>query len=131
MSQKIAFNMQPLKLNQKFLTLVNLCAPPADTTRLQLCLNAAIGIYIFVTLCMDFISSSFFLIQYKTHELEDVLGSVLQTSSVSSNIFGMITVFMLTKRVRGIFSVFQKIYDECNYLIILPFRSADVFYSII
>lgn len=107
--------LQPLKLNQKFLTLVNLCAPPDNVTRPQILLHAVVGIYVFVTLWSDLISSSFFLIQYKKRDLEDVLGSVLQVAAVTSNIFGMITVYALDKRLRDIFSLYQKIYNECNY----------------
>lgn len=107
--------MQPLKLNQKFLTLVNLCAPPDDVTRSQALLHTVLGVYIFVTLCLDLISSSFFLIQYKKRDLEDVLGSILQIAAVSSNIFGMVAVFPLAKRLRNIFSLYQKIYNDCNY----------------
>lgn len=107
--------MQPLKLNQKFLTLVSLCAPSDHVMRPEIMLNAAIGIYVFVTLCLDFISSSFFVIQYKKRDLEDVLGSVLQIAAVSSNIFGMITVYAASKQLRTIFSLFQTIYNDCDY----------------
>lgn len=118
--------MQPLKLNQKFLTLVNLCAPSDNVTRPELLLHATVGIYVFVTLCSDLISSSFFVIQYKKRDLEDVLGSVLQIAAVSSNIFGMVTVFILAKRLRGIFCLFQRIYNECNYRHnLIPFRNEN------
>lgn len=107
--------MRPLELNQKFLTLVSLCAPPDDVTRPEILWNAAVGLYVFVTLWSDLISSTFFLIQYKKRELEDVLGSILQIAAVSSNIFGMVTVFVLSKRLQNIFFLFEKIYNECNY----------------
>lgn len=109
-----SLKMQPLKLNQKLFTLVNLCTPSENITRFEVRLNVAVGIYVFVTLCLDLISSSFFVIQYKKRDLEDVLGSILQISAVSSNIFGMVTVFIYGNRLRGIFSRFQQIYDECK-----------------
>lgn len=112
--------MQPLKLNQKFLTLVNLCAPPDDVTRPKVLLHATIGVYVFLTLWSDLISSSFFLFQYKTRDLQDVLGSVLQIAAVSSNIFGMITVFLHAKSLRNIFYLFKKMYNECNFRYIIP-----------
>lgn len=107
--------MQPLKLNQKFLTLVSLCAPTGHVTRSEIILNAAVGLYVFVTLCLDFVSSSFFVIQYKKRGLEDVLGSIMQIAAVSSNIFGMVTVFGASKRLRTIFSLYQAIYNDCDY----------------
>lgn len=110
-------NMQPLKLNQKFLTLVGLCAPADNVSVGKILLYSAVGLYVFVTLWSDFISSSFFLIQYKKRDMEDVLGSMLQTAAVSSNIFGMASTFMLSKRLRGVFSLFQTIYNECNWSI--------------
>lgn len=110
--------MQPLKLNQKFLTLVGLCAPADDVSAGKMLLYAAVGLYVFVTLWSDFISSSFFLIQYKIRDMEDVLGSMLQTAAVTSNIFGMASTFMLSKRLRGVFLLLQTIYNECNWSIL-------------
>lgn len=109
--------MQPLKLNQKFLTLVGLCAHADDVSVGKILLHAAVGIYVFVTLWSDFISSSFFLVQYKIRDMEDVLGSMLQTAAVTSNIFGMASTFFLSKRLRGVFLLFQTIYNECNWSI--------------
>lgn len=110
-------DIQPLKLNQKFLTLVGMCAPPDNTSIGKLLLYTSVGLYVFVTLCSDLISSSFFLIQYKRRDMEDVLGSMLQTAAVFSNIFSMITTFQLSKRLRGVFSLLQTIYNECNWSI--------------
>lgn len=110
-------NIQPLELNQKFLTLVRLCAPDDNTSFRELLLHTAVGLYVFVTHWSDLISSSFFLIQYKRRDMEDVLGSMLQTAAVSCNIFGMASTFMLSKRLRGVFSLFQTIYNECNWSI--------------
>lgn len=106
--------MQPLKLNQRFLTLVGLCAPADDVSFGKVLLYTGVGLYVFVTLCSDFVSSSFFLIEYKIRDMEDVLGSMLQTAAVTSNILGMVTTFLLSKRLRGVFLLFQRIYDECN-----------------
>lgn len=106
--------MQPLKLNQQFFTLVGLCAPADNVSIGKLLLYTAVGLYVFVTHWSDLISSSLFLIQYKKRDMEDVLGSMLQTAAVSCNIFGMASTFMLSKRLRGVFSSFQTIYNECN-----------------
>lgn len=112
-------NLQPLELNQKFLTLVGLCAPADNVSSAKVLLYTTVGLYVFITLCSDFISSSFFLIQYKKRDMEDVLGSMLQTAAVSSNIFGMASTFMLSKRLRGVFSLLQTIYKNCNGSILL------------
>lgn len=106
--------IQPLELNQKFLTLVGLCAPADHVGIGKILLYTTVGLYVFVTLWSDFISSSFFLVQYKIRDMEDVLGSMLQTAAVTSNIFGMASTFLLSKRLRGVFSLFQTIYNECN-----------------
>lgn len=108
--------MQPLRLNQKFLTLVSLCAPPDDASGAEVFFYGVVGLYVFVTLCSDFISSSLFLIQWKTHVLEEVLGSVLQTAAVSGNICGMVSLFVLSKRFKGVFSLYQQIYDSSNWI---------------
>lgn len=128
----IELSMQPLKLNQKFLTLVSLCAPADHVTRPEVLFNTCIGIYVFVTLCFDFVSSSFFVIQYKKRDLEDVLGSVLQIAAVSSNIYGMVSVFVASKRLRAIFSLFQTIYNDCNYDVWIRFvdQSCSVFINL-
>lgn len=91
--------MQPLQWNQKFLTLVSLCAPPDDVSHTKVLLHAALGIYVFVTLCLDLTSSSLFVIQYKKHDMEDILGSVLQTAAVSGVAFVGVSVFMLSKQL--------------------------------
>lgn len=126
--------MRPLKLNQKFLTLVSLRASPDDITRPEKLLNTAVGLYVFVTFCLDLISSSFFVIQYKKRELEDVLGSVLQIAAVLSNIIAMSHVFMHSKQLQGIFSQFQAIYNECNYRHLISkktyFNFIPIFFSI-
>lgn len=106
--------LQPLKMNQKFLTLVNLCAPPDDVSRGRILLHGAVGLYVFLTLWSDFITSSFYIVQYKKRDLEDILGSVLQSAAVSSPIFGMVTTYLQRNRLRGIFHLYQQIYDECN-----------------
>lgn len=117
-----SINMQPLKLNQKFLTLVGLCAPADDVSIGKIVLYTAVGLYVFVTLWSDLISSSFFLIQYKIRDMEDVLGSMLQTAAVTSNIVGMASTLLLSKRLRGVFLLFQTIYNECNWSIFIFLR---------
>lgn len=102
-------------MNEKFLTLVGLCEPPPDVTTFELCLNTAVGLYVLTTLCLDFISSSFFVIQYKKREMEDILGSILQVAAVASEIIGMISLFAFRKQMKDTFSLFQTIYNECNY----------------
>lgn len=104
--------MQPLRLNHKLFQLVNLCKSPSGQTNL---LHVIFGLYVFLTLNLDLISSSFLFIQFKKRDRKEVLGSVMQIAGLSCCIFQMITLFARSKRLTGLFGQFQTIYDECNY----------------
>lgn len=104
--------MQPLRLNHKLFQLVNLCESLSGRTNR---LHFIFGLYVFLTLNLDLISSSFLFIQFKDREKKEVLGSVMQIAGLSCCIFQMITLFARSKRLTGLFVQFQTIYDECNY----------------
>lgn len=104
--------MQPLRLNHKLFQLVNLCESPSGRTNL---LHVVIGLYFFLTLNCDILSSSVFIIQNKNRDTKDVLGSVMQIAGLSCCVFQMITLFAHSKRLTGLFGQLQTIYDECNY----------------
>lgn len=106
--------MQPLRLNKKFLTLVNLCAPADNSSNGEILFHGIIGMVVFLTLWSDFISSVLFVIGYKKYPLEVVLGSMLQSAAVSASILGMVTVYVKSHRLKDIFAIYKQIYDECK-----------------
>lgn len=110
--------MQPLRLNQKFLTLVSLCAPPEDVRSSEVLINGVVGMIVFLTLWSDFISSVLFVVGFQKYPLEVVLGSMLQSAAVSASILGMVTVYVQSQRLKSIFEIYRQIYDECNFHIV-------------
>lgn len=113
-TEAIFADMQPLRLNQKFLTLVSLCAPAEDVHSSAVLINGVVGMIVFLTLWSDFISSVLFVVGFQKYPLEVVLGSMLQSAAVSASILGMVTVYIQSQRLKGIFEIYRQIYDECN-----------------
>lgn len=115
-NKTIIAKMNPLKLNQSFLTLIGLCAPDEKTSMPKRIRNISIYAVTFVMHIINSIATSLYFIRYISIDYDGAIYGLLAATVLICLIYILVNLRYHYDKLLSVFSTLDAIYRKCKII---------------